>query len=302
MSRLLNLAVYPGKYIKVSPIPRRWLPKAGNDKAKECLYPDEDRALLGCTDIALLRRFAYGFLDREGMRTDELVRLTWADVDLIHNRVDLDENKTDAPRAWDLRPDVFAALGIWRKHFRPKAKPSDRVFIDDEGIGLNVDHLAAQLRDDLKLYAKVDRPKLYVRSKSRLRLRAHDLRATFITVSLANGRTWEWCQQRTGHGDSMKQKYRRTAATWVAQQQGDLAPLHLALPEFADHAATAIAPRLPHDGGSGSAQPLPILLKVHGKGVEPLRLAAAEPKSAASASFATRAVILLPIQCPFSGA
>jgi hypothetical protein len=33
-------------------------------------------------------------------------------------------------------------------------------------------------------------------------------------------------------------------------------------------------------------------MKVHGKGVEPIRLAAAEPKSAASASFATRAVIL----------
>ena len=33
----------------------------------------------------------------------------------------------------------------------------------------------------------------------------------------------------------------------------------------------------------------PNLSKVHGKGVEPLRLAAAEPKSAASASFATRA-------------
>jgi hypothetical protein len=31
---------------------------------------------------------------------------------------------------------------------------------------------------------------------------------------------------------------------------------------------------------------------VHGKGIEPLCLAAAEPKSAASASFATRAVIL----------
>jgi hypothetical protein len=49
-------------------------------------------------------------------------------------------------------------------------------------------------------------------------LRARDLRATFITISLANGRTREWCQQRTGHGDSMKQKYRRTAVTWVAQQ------------------------------------------------------------------------------------
>jgi hypothetical protein len=74
-------------------------------------------------------------------------------------------------------------------------------------------------------------------------MRAHDLRATFITVSLATGRTWEWCQQRTGHGDSMKQKYRRTAATWVAQQQGDLAPLHLVIPEFAVHAASSIAPR-----------------------------------------------------------
>jgi len=66
----------------------------------------------------------------------------------------------------------------------------------------------------------------------RLRMRAHDLRATFVTVSLASGRTWEWCQQRTGHGDATKQKYRRTSATWSAQRQGDLAPLHLAIPEL----------------------------------------------------------------------
>ena len=117
-------------------------------------------------------------------------------------------------------------------------------------------------------------------------MRALDLRATFITVSLASNRTWEWCQQRTGHGDSMKEKYRRTAATWTAQQQGDLAPMHLTIPEL----AKLIVPRLPHGGGSGSARPLPKSSKVHGRGVEPLRLAAAEPKSAASASFATRAV------------
>jgi hypothetical protein len=35
---------------------------------------------------------------------------------------------------------------------------------------------------------------------------------------------------------------------------------------------------------------LPKSWKVHGKGLEPLRLAAAEPKSAASANFATRAL------------
>jgi hypothetical protein len=48
MLRLLSLAVY-GKWIRTSPIPRGWLPKPGADKAKKCLYPDEDRALLGCT-------------------------------------------------------------------------------------------------------------------------------------------------------------------------------------------------------------------------------------------------------------
>jgi hypothetical protein len=87
----------------------------------------------------------------------------------------------------------------------------------------------------------------------------------------------------------MKQKYRRTAATWIAQQQGDLAPMHLTIPELAE-LAESIAPRLPHGGGSGSGRRLPKPSKVHGKGLEPLCLAAAEPKSAASASFATRAV------------
>ena len=258
MSRLMHLAVYPGKWIQVTPIPRGWLPKPGGDKAKECLYPDEDRALMACADVPLLRRLAYGVLDREGLRTDELARLTWADVDLVHNRLDLDENKTDRPRSWDMRPDVLMALTIWREHFRKKAASDARVFLDDEGAGLNVDHLAAQLRDDLAR-AEVDRAKLFQGSRNRLRMRAHDLRATFITVGLASGRTWEWCQQRTGHGDAMKQKYRRTSATWTAQRQGDLAPLHLAIPELSAH-ADAIAPR--HD--FRFAPGLPIFAKVHG--------------------------------------
>ena len=288
MSRLMHLAVYPGKWIQVTPIPRGWLPRPGGDKAKECLYPDEDRALMACPGVPLLRRLAYGVLDREGLRTDELARLTWADVDLVHNRLDLDENKTDRPRSWDMRPDVLMALTIWREHFRTKAASDARVFVDDEDVGLNVDHLAAQLRDDLAR-ADVDRAKLFQGSRNRLRMRAHDLRATFITVSLASGRTWEWCQQRTGHGDAMKQKYRRNSATWTAQRQGDLAPLHVAIPELAAHGA-AIAPRIAPQHDFRIAPGFPKSLKVHGKGVEPLRLAAAEPKSAASASFATRAV------------
>lgn len=190
MTRLMNLAIYPGKWIRTSPIPRGWLPKSGNEKAKECLYPDEERALLGCTDVLFLRRRAYGLLTREGTRTDELARLTWADVDLVHNRLDLDQNKTDRPRSWDMRPDVVDALAVWRERFRSTASLEHCIVRDDEGSELNVDHLAAQLRADLSR-AHVNRPKLLHGSKHRLRLRAHDLRATFVTVSLASGRTWE---------------------------------------------------------------------------------------------------------------
>jgi hypothetical protein len=50
------------------------------------------------------------------------------------NRVDLDENKTDKPRSWDLRPDVLAAMAIWREHFRKDAASGDRVFVDDERV------------------------------------------------------------------------------------------------------------------------------------------------------------------------
>lgn len=305
MSRLFHLAVYPGKWIQVSPIPRGWLPRAPPDKAKEYLYPDEDRALLGCVGVPLLRRFAYGFLMREGLRTDELARLTWADTDLVHNRLDLDVNKTDRPRSWDMRPDVLEALKLWRQRF--KSPRSDaRILVDDRGAGLNVDHLAAQLREDLAR-AGIARSKLFTGSENRLRMRAHDLRATFVTVSLASGRTWEWCQQRTGHGDAMKAKYRRTAAIWQAQQQGDLAPMHAAIPELRLLArimpivdCPTIAQRLPNSSYLKNTGYSDKSLKVHGKGVEPIRLAAAEPKSAASAYFATRAVSLLPIRCPIS--
>jgi integrase len=142
MSRLMNLAVYPGKWIKVSPIPRGWLPSLSPAKAKECLYPSEDALLLGgksvevgkvgpLLDVPLLRRLAYGFLDREGMRTEEMARLRWRDVDLEHGRVNLEKDKTDDPRDWDLRPDVAEALRRWKERSKPHTEPSDHVFAEN---------------------------------------------------------------------------------------------------------------------------------------------------------------------------
>ncbi|MFW5739319.1 MAG: DNA integration/recombination/inversion protein, partial [Myxococcota bacterium] len=66
-----------------------------------------------------------------------------------------------------------------------------------------------------------------------MRLRAHDLRATFVTLALACGQTEDWVRTRTGHGSSqMIARYRREAQTPAELKLGWLEPLHQALPEL----------------------------------------------------------------------
>jgi integrase len=89
-----------------------------------------------------------------------------------------------------------AALTRWKAR-QPCTEPGDHVFADN-GVPLNVKHLAAQLRRDLQTVG-VTRPQLFERSKVRMPLRAHDLRATFVTIALAQDRTETWISDRTGH-------------------------------------------------------------------------------------------------------
>jgi integrase len=163
MSRLMHLAVYPGKWRQSSPIPRGWLLSLPPQKAKECLYPTEDALLLGgksveegnagpLPDVPLLRRLAYGFLAREGMRTEEVANLRWRDVDLKHGRVNLEKDKTNDPRDWDLGPDIVEALRRWKEPSKPHTERGDHVFAES-GIPLNVEHLAEQIRNDLRRVA-----------------------------------------------------------------------------------------------------------------------------------------------------
>src|SRR5690606_29433428 len=95
ISKVLGLACYPLKIIERSPLPRGFLPKVRTQKATAYLYPDDDAALLACTEIPLMRRVLYGFLAREGLRLSEALGLTWADFDLTRGAVRLDKNKTD---------------------------------------------------------------------------------------------------------------------------------------------------------------------------------------------------------------
>jgi integrase len=98
-----------------------------------CLYPDEDRRLLACTDVPFCFRLLWGFLTREGMREGEAFALTWDCLDLKRGACRLDQNKTDDPRAWVLDPGTAEALRRYRAHFRASAEPSDLVFQDRRG-------------------------------------------------------------------------------------------------------------------------------------------------------------------------
>jgi integrase len=245
LHRVLELAVFPCRYLTASPLPRGFMPKIGKPPAFPYLYPDEDAALLAWTaeraaaagvtaerpGIPLVRRLLWGFLAREGCRTSEALGLrVGMDVDLARGVVRLDENKTDEPRAWMLDAGVAAALRGFVAH--RDAKPGDLLFAPDPGDELESDGLAEQLRADL-LAAGVTRTELHVDGKNTRKLRAHDLRGTFVTLSLANGRTETWVADRTGHASSlMINRYRKAARTAEELGLGPLHSLDVALPEL----------------------------------------------------------------------
>jgi integrase len=137
-----------------------------------------------------------------------------SDVDLKRGRVVLEENKTDDPGDWDLRPDVVAVLIWWKARQGEYATPDTHVFAED-GVPLPALHLADLPRADLKRVG-VTRPQLFERKPGvRMPHRAHDLHATFVTIALALGKNETWISDRTGHkSHTMIERYRRKARTW----------------------------------------------------------------------------------------
>jgi len=256
LSRLMGIAVFPLRLISASPLPRGFLPKVTTDKAKAWLYPSEDARLLASELVPLCWRLVYGFLDREGPRLSEIGLLDYSDIDLEHGAVVLDENKTDDPRAWALSPGVARALRSWRALRESQGAPvgpSDPVFVDEDGGRIHEARgIAEQFREHLRA-AGVDRPILFEKSKSRLQIRAHDLRGTFVTLALANGKTEAWVQDRTGHKSSvMINRYRRAARTAAELRVGDLLPLDEAIPELAALATPPDDDDANQGGGSGT--------------------------------------------------
>jgi integrase len=232
MHRVFAMAAYPARLIPANPLPRGWLPKVKNGKARTYLYPDEDATLLACLCVPLVYRVLFGFLAREGCRPSEALRFQRSDLDLARGAITLDRNKTNDPRAWALSPGTAAALAAWWERFRPDAGKNAVVFLKDDGTKIDPYDLAGDFRAYL-LAAGVDRKTLFETSDARHPVRAYDLRATFVTLSLVNGKSEAWVSARTGHRSSqMVNRYRRVAQSVAELNLGELLPLNEAIPEL----------------------------------------------------------------------
>jgi integrase len=217
INRVLHLAVFTGA-LKAHPLPRGWLPRAPKAEtvAKESLLPSEEAKLLagrnaaGETVVPLPFRMLYAFFHREGMRKGEAKALGWPEIDLKRGLVSLDENKTDRPRSWVLDSGVLRALVGW--HEKLDKPTTGRVF--DAIPQAAWEKLAPIYRGHCEAVG-VDRARLFQKKENKLRLRAHDMRAFFVTAAMSAGKDALWITDRTGHTSlAMIRTYERDVRRW----------------------------------------------------------------------------------------
>ncbi len=251
MHRVLNLAAYPLRLIPTNPIVRGVLPMVRKTKALGALYPDETRTLAGFEGVDLGYRVLWSYLAETGWRISEAVGdvqkaippLRWRDVDLDHGFARLARTKTGGAVDVPVDDATCLALAGWRT-LSPRAENEDRVFVSTEGDPIGIIHAAETFRAHLNAagITREKRPDLFPEGKElggRRPVRVHDLRALFVTISLANGATDTWVRDRTGHKTpSMLDTYRRNSRLFA--KLGPLTPMVEAIPELAA-AAKAVA-------------------------------------------------------------
>jgi integrase len=119
---IFNRAVRHGR-LKLNPIVNvKRLPE--NNIRQRILTPDEFTALLDASEPHL--KPIIGVAYHMGMRKDEIVRLTWPEVDLKKGfiRLPAERTKTDSPRTIPLHPEVRTTL-----EKLPRGLHTDRVFL-----------------------------------------------------------------------------------------------------------------------------------------------------------------------------
>lgn len=244
INRVMKLARYPLRLIKANPLADEFV-RVVNDPPIKYTYlrPAEDALLMGCTALPLCWRLFFGFCAREGTRAGEALQFQVRDFNFRDGSINLPENKTNAPRDWLGDPAVMRCLEQWV--CMRGAEPGDFMFTDEGGAPVvDDDRLAEKLRAHL-LRAGAERHAIHNDTFHRTtkrqicgKLREHDLRATFVTLSLRNGKTRDWIRARTGQSDQTIARYTRDVQGAEDRNLGELTPLDEAIPEFTQRQPT----------------------------------------------------------------
>lgn len=214
--RVLKLAAYPCELIDVNPLPSGFVGPQRSGREKSFIYPAED-ALVLQGPIPQHRKLLWGALPRTGLRLGEALGLQKRHMDLVNGTLRVDKLHANKPsRTFVVEPDVLRTFRVLLADKRNDAP----LFENPRG-----QNAANQFRDDL-LASGVDRPELFENSDVRQPVRAHDLRATFVVLNKAAGRTDTWIMDRTGHLTSnMLQAYDRPSRRVAEMVLGPLGPL-----------------------------------------------------------------------------
>ena len=240
VNRVCELAVSPARVLEKSPLVAGWMPSPNPPKNGSFLFPSEDAQLMGNKKVNLVWRVFWGFLAREGIRAGNAVEIKWSDLVLdiegsTGGHLTLDDSKTGEPIVFALDPGTAEALRRWKR-----LCPSDVYVFPANAVKghrrkdgpMAIGATSRQLRAALKA-SGVKRERLFSPTKKRMRFRAHDLRATFVTLSLANGKTDDWVRARTLHAGECLRRYRRMAQSVAELNLGGLKSLYEAIPELA---------------------------------------------------------------------
>lgn len=204
-----------------------FLPATGDPPSFPTLYPNDYAKLMACKAVPLWRRFLYGFALMEGCRVGDLFLLQYRHINFEDGTLTIPPGKNNREaRTWELNLGVCAAL----KRFRGDASLDSFIFprlTESELL-----ELSTQFREDLKL-AGVTRTDLFGDIEGQAPIRFQDLRASFVTIHLALGWTYQDVMIRTRHTGAkvLEKHYARRVALMktILKKQGPLPPLDVAL-------------------------------------------------------------------------
>lgn len=155
--------------------------KLPRQRRKEVAPPDASEVLEVLARLAFRYRLPIVVLEQTGFRSEELLALTWADVDMRRHRlrVSAETSKTDKPRLLEI-PDWLAGL-LWTHDQTVDRRPEQRVF------------------QDLKYSSYSNALRAAVRASGVRRFTLHTLRHRRISLWHAQNMTGAEASARAGH-------------------------------------------------------------------------------------------------------